>query len=240
MPSTRSLLTSGAGILAVIAGPGIVTGVMSSFGDPIIGLPIASGVGIVITAIGTIIIYIRDRRASRRALEKSVFGKVLNRIERKDLKPQYKAAKARAKADDKAERAALKAEEKIRKKELKKVIKDRLRKKVKDLPLKVVLGIVRFINTLVIEIPKASVADLEADASGIVQGAVQPIPNVPGPDDLLAGKSPGTAGPGNTVTNFATSPAGTVGNTVPVVPSFASTLVSPPGNVAGSLPVTPI
>ncbi|KAK6541442.1 hypothetical protein TWF694_007253 [Orbilia ellipsospora] len=241
MPSTRGLLTTGAGVLSTAALPGIISGIISAIGpDPTIGLPIISGIGVVVTLVGTIIVYIKDRRASRRALEKSVFGKVLNRVERKDLAPQYKAAKARAKADEKAEKVALKAEEKIRKKELQKVIKDRIRKKVKELPLKVVLGTVKFLNTLVVEIPKVTVGDIGADAEGVVQGTVQPIPVVLGPDDLL-GKPSVVTGANNAASNFVTSPAATVGNLPVTSPPALVPRPSPPvANNAASLPATPI
>ncbi|KAF3913717.1 hypothetical protein AA313_de0205051 [Arthrobotrys entomopaga] len=244
MPSTRGLLATGAGVVGTAALPGVISGIISAIGpDPTIALPIISGVGVAVTLLGTIIVYIKDRRASRRVLEKSVFGKVLNRVERKELAPQYKAAKARAKADEKAEKAALKAEEKIRKKELQKVIKERIRKKVKKLPLKVVLGTVKFLNTLVMEIPKATVGDIGdigADAGGVVQGTVQPIPVVPGPDDLL-GKPAAINGVKDAASNFVTSPAANIGN-LPVVspPTLVPGPSSPVGNNAASLPVTPI
>ncbi|KAF3925967.1 hypothetical protein ABW20_dc0106879 [Dactylellina cionopaga] len=239
MPTTRAFLMSGVGVLTAFSGPTIATSLATGFCDPLIALPITSILIIVVTAASSTFIYIKDRRASRRSIEKSAFGKVLNRQERKELKPQYKAAKVRVKANDKAERAALKAEEKIRKNELRKVIKDRIQTKLRELPLRLALGAVKFVTTLAAEIPKVTVTDLEADVQ-VVQGAVQPIPSVPGPDDLLRNRRPVIGGSNSAATNFATSPAGTIGNNAPLMappyPGFASPII----NTAGSMPVTPI
>ncbi|KAK6349566.1 hypothetical protein TWF696_005851 [Orbilia brochopaga] len=119
MPSARGLLISGAGLLCISSVPALVAG-FASAGSPV-ALPVTSVVMVVVTAIGVVTVYVKDRRASRRAIEKSLFGKVLNRQERRKLAPLYQAGKARVKADAKADKAALKAEEKLRRRELKKV-----------------------------------------------------------------------------------------------------------------------
>ncbi|KAJ6264909.1 hypothetical protein Dda_1062 [Drechslerella dactyloides] len=125
MPNTgaRGFLASGAILIGLSSAPALVAGLTAS--SPIaIPLAITSVVIITVGAIGVVIVYIRDRRASRRAIEKSLFGKVLNRQERRKLAPLYQAGKARVRADAKADRAALYAEEKLRKRELKKVTKN--------------------------------------------------------------------------------------------------------------------
>ncbi|KAF3205560.1 hypothetical protein TWF191_001814 [Orbilia oligospora] len=161
--------------------------------DPIIFGTITSGLIIVISAIGSIVVYIKSRQNSRRAIEKSAFGRILTDKERKERKPEYKNAKLKTKLDKKAEQAQLKAEEKelkseqaklkslakaeakLLKKQTKQVKKETLQKKITGLPLKVVLGGVKFLNTLAVEIPKASVPDVPTDAvPGAVQGDILP------------------------------------------------------------------
>ncbi|KAF3178442.1 hypothetical protein TWF132_010910 [Orbilia oligospora] len=161
--------------------------------DPIIFGTITSGLIIVISAIGSIVVYIKSRQNSRRAIEKSAFGRILTDKERKERKPEYKNAKLKAKLDKKAEQAQLKAEEKelkseqaklkslakaeakLLKKQTKQVKKETLQKKITGLPLKIVLGGVKFLNTLAVEIPKASVPDVPTDAvPGAVQGDILP------------------------------------------------------------------
>ncbi|KAF3938706.1 hypothetical protein ABW19_dt0208923 [Dactylella cylindrospora] len=225
MPSARGLLATSAGLIAAFSGPAIGVGISSG---PIIA-PIISAAFVGVTAIGTAIIYIKDRRASRRSIEKSTFGKVLNRNERKTLKPQYKAAKARAKADAKVEKAALKAEEKLRAKELRKVTTDELKKKIRGLPLKVALAGVKFVTVLAAEIPLVM-----AEADAVMQGVVQPIPNVPEPDLL-----PGNRQIGNAVRNTVTSPTGAIGEAGGAVAPVAATPANAPAAVGNlTSPVT--
>ncbi|KAF3133781.1 hypothetical protein TWF594_008940 [Orbilia oligospora] len=161
--------------------------------DPMIFGTITSGLIIVISAIGSIVVYIKSRQNSRRAIEKSAFGRILTDKERKERKPEYKNAKLKAKLDKKAEQAQLKAEEKelkseqaklkslakaeakLLKKQTKQVKKETLQKKITGLPLKIVLGGVKFLNILAVEIPKASVPDVPTDAvPGAVQGDILP------------------------------------------------------------------
>ncbi|EWC45641.1 hypothetical protein DRE_05202 [Drechslerella stenobrocha 248] len=183
MPSTCALLTTTSGLITLFSVPAIIGGIA---GPQIIALPIASAAVVTITAIGAIVIYVKDRRASRRKIEKSLFGKVLNKQERRRLAPIYKVAKARAKADAEADRVELKYEEEKRARELKKVTNDLLLAKIRGLPLRSVLAAVRFLSKLAVEIPVAMVVDTAAagvedaiaDVEGAPQGIVKPFTNV--------------------------------------------------------------
>ncbi|KAF3096194.1 hypothetical protein TWF569_000361 [Orbilia oligospora] len=145
--------------------------------DPMIFGTITSGLIIVISAIGSIVVYIKSRQNSRRAIEKSAFGRILTDKERKERKPEYKNAKLKAKLDKKAEQAQLKAEEKELKSEqakLKSLAKAEA-KLLKKQTKQIVLGGVKFLNILAVEIPKASVPDVPTDAvPGAVQGDILP------------------------------------------------------------------
>ncbi|KAK6534854.1 hypothetical protein TWF281_006153 [Arthrobotrys megalospora] len=223
--------------------------------EPMVIGSITSGTVIVITAISSIVVYVKSRKNSRRAIEKSAFGRILTDKERKDYKSEYKNAKLKTKLDKKAEQAQLKAEEKmlrkeeaklksetkLLKKQAKKVKKEKFGKKIKGLPLKMVLAGVKFLNTLAVEIPKASVPDVATDAvPDVVQGNI--LPQAAQPTDAVSsiGKQPELGRvneklPSTGLEKGLTTPT-------PLNPTVQPVPITPITNAPGSspMPVTPI
>ncbi|KAK6521714.1 hypothetical protein TWF506_001918 [Arthrobotrys conoides] len=270
--TSRGFLMSALGTSTFGSIPSIIVpffgGVMS---EPIIVGTATTGLIIIISAISSLVVYIKSRRNSRRAIEKSAFGRILTDKERKERKSDYKNAKLKAKLDKKAEQSQLKAEEKelkseqarlkalakteakLLKKQTKQVKKATFRKKMAGLPLKIVLGGVKFLNTLAVEIPKASVPDVPTDAvPDVVQGDILPLSTNPTDTVPLAGsqldlgqlgeKLPSTGvedvDKRLSVTGLKAGPA----TSTPLNPSTQPVPITPITSAPGStpMPITPI
>ncbi|KAK6506800.1 hypothetical protein TWF481_005260 [Arthrobotrys musiformis] len=200
--TSRGFLMSALGTSTFSSVPSLVMPFLGgAIAEPMIFGTVASGSVILVSIISSIVVYVKSRRNSRRAIEKSTFGRILTDKERKEHKSEYQNAKLKAKLDKKAEQAQLKAEEETLKKEqaklkaeakllkkqakqAKKVKKETFRKKAAGLPLKMVLGGVKFLNTFAVEIPKASVPEIPTDAvPDVVQGNI--LPQTTDPVDVL-------------------------------------------------------
>ncbi|KAK6350582.1 hypothetical protein TWF718_003771 [Orbilia javanica] len=181
--TSRGFLMSALGASTTSFIPSLIIPIFGAFlpDAVIIGSFVSGGLVLCISLAGGIVVYVKSRQSSRREIEKSAFGRILTGQERKELKKEYEAAKNKAKLDRKAKQAELKAEEKALKlgqvqskltekaaakslkKEAEKVKKEKFQKKIAGLPLKGVLAGVKFLNTLAVEIPKASVSDIPTD-----------------------------------------------------------------------------
>ncbi|KAK6362180.1 hypothetical protein TWF730_005876 [Orbilia blumenaviensis] len=296
-----ALVTSATGFIPTLA---LATSAAGASGPIILG-PIMGGLLVAVITSSTAI-YVKSRQNSRRELEKSVFGRILDSSERKDkeLRDKYQTAKIVAKLERKEKQAELAAEEKELKKKKKEEYKRKteeektmpkakkkakrraradsiyqtrhgesleasaykyekekakeaiqhaatiieelqepkkleaekneraerenpvtsypglekidkednkrnFRKKVADLPLKVTLSAVKFLNTLAVEIPKASIPNVATDtkpAFGEIQdnvpphsagSAKPPSPTSKQPELHLATEQPSIASPSN-------------------------------------------